>query len=191
MAYLPYSKLVFYFSFLSNFSSENDKNAEEEDEETDETPQELFVEKLSLAEGIKDAHIDHSRIIHPKNSLSAATLYEFVPATRIKGLDDWICESQHYEYYKKSLDFPINIEDETFLPFPDSLNVYTYEKCNVSSFPHPELGPTGVLSMIVYFHFLFCNCRWQPRFNKYSHFRLLLARWCIDSTCISFKFTEG
>lgn len=99
---------------------------------------------LSLAESMKNADIDEHRIINSKNSLSSSTLYEFMPTTRVKGFDSWISESEHYEFYKKNLDFPITVEEEKFLPFPKHLQVYTYEKCNVSSFRRPMPGSSGV-----------------------------------------------
>ncbi|XKL61271.1 hypothetical protein PGB90_008328 [Kerria lacca] len=120
------------------------EDEEETTEDEDETRK--SVEKLSLIEGLKDAHIDKSRIIHPKNSVSAATLFEFIPATQIKGLETWISEVDHYEYYKKSLDFPINVEEENYLNFPEHLNVFTFEKCNINYFPKPSVGSTGVLN---------------------------------------------
>lgn len=112
----------------------------------EDVPEKTVVEHetLSLAESMKNAEIDEHRIIHPKNSLSSSTLYEFVPTTQIKGFDSWISESEHYEFYKKNLDFPITIEDEEFLPFPEHLQVYTYPKCNVTSFPRPKPGSSGV-----------------------------------------------
>lgn len=64
-------------------------------------------------------------------------------------MDSWISEAEHYEFYKKSLDFPINIEEEENFSFPQHLNVYTYEKCNIRSFPHPKEGPTGVLGELL------------------------------------------
>lgn len=139
-------------------SREKERVIIEDEEETTEDEDETrkSVEKLSLIEGLKDAHIDKSRIIHPKNSVSAATLFEFIPATQIKGLETWISEVDHYEYYKKSLDFPINVEEENYLNFPEHLNVFTFEKCNINYFPKPSVGSTGVLSnysFISYYEF--------------------------------------
>lgn len=105
--------------------------------------------ELSLQEGLKNAHLDHNRIIHLKSGFTSSSLYEFVPASKIKGIDRMLTESSHLEYYKRSADFPINIEKETTLTFPENLNVYTYEKCNVTSFPHPERGQTGVFGNFI------------------------------------------
>lgn len=121
----------------------------EDKEKAVEDTVEVATGSLSLIEGLKDAYIDHSRIIHPNKNISYSTLYEFVPATKIKGMDSWVSETEQYEFYKKSLDFPINVEKETDFCFPQHLNVYTYEKCNISSFPRPKIGRMNVLGEIL------------------------------------------
>lgn len=135
-----YHRLDFFFSD----EHYKDGNPEKSEESTD--PEELtpYQGKLSLEEGLKDAHIDHRRIINIKDGLSTSTLYEFIPASKIKGIDKMMSESTQLEYYKQSVDFPIAVEKESSFDFPDHLKVYTYEKCNVTSFPHPKKGRTGV-----------------------------------------------
>jgi len=60
-------------------------------------------------------------------------------------MEDWILESQHYDYYKESANFSVNIEQEGVLTFPQYLNMYTYEEDNDSKFLSPKKGSTGVL----------------------------------------------
>lgn len=103
----------------------------------------------SLSEGLKNAHMDYNRIIDPRKSVTAATLDEFIPCTKLKGIDNWISETQHYEFYKKSLDFPINVDVEDYLNFPEHLNIYTYSKSDVTSFPQPQVSQTGVLNYFI------------------------------------------
>jgi hypothetical protein len=62
-------------------------------------------------------------------------------------MEDWILESQHYNYYKNDTDFSIKIEKEAILNFPQYLNVYTFEQENNSEFPSPKEGSTGVLGI--------------------------------------------
>ncbi|GFG31356.1 hypothetical protein Cfor_10537, partial [Coptotermes formosanus] len=100
----------------------------------------------SLKSSLKDAEIDTQRLIDPATGLSAAALYEYVPATRLKGLEDWIVESDHYRYYRKDTDFPVHIEQDNDFIFPGHLQVLTFERGNVSSFPVPKRGSTGVLN---------------------------------------------
>ncbi|XP_046989018.1 5-methylcytosine rRNA methyltransferase NSUN4 [Schistocerca americana] len=95
----------------------------------------------------KERHqIDNLRIIDPSIGLSAGALQEFVPATQLKGLDDYVPESQHYNYYKDASDFPVVIKSEESLNFPKYLNVFTFERGNVMPFPEPKTGSTGVLN---------------------------------------------
>ncbi|CAO1317873.1 unnamed protein product [Diamesa serratosioi] len=95
----------------------------------------------------EDSDIDYRRIIDPAHGTSG--LYEFVPATKIKGMEDWVFESDHYRYYSNTMDFPLKIEMELDFQFPSSLQLFTYEKGNVSDFRSPKKTDTGVLS-----HFL-------------------------------------
>ncbi|XP_011883365.1 PREDICTED: 5-methylcytosine rRNA methyltransferase NSUN4 isoform X2 [Vollenhovia emeryi] len=118
---------------------------------TDEDDQDLAVEDQALQpvklkpieSNLNEIALDENRIVHPNTSLSG--LYEFVPATKIKGMDDWVLESQHYGYYKEGLEFSVNVESEVMLTFPQFLNIYTFEKDNNSKFPSPKKGSTGVL----------------------------------------------
>lgn len=126
------------------FSDEHYKEGRPQPEPEEPPEPAKFQGKLSLEEGLKNADIDHRRIIYLKNALSTTTLYEFVPTSKIKGIDKLMNESSQFEHYKQTVDFPINVEKETMFDFPEHLNVYTYEKCNVTSFPHPKRGRTGV-----------------------------------------------
>ncbi|XP_012535775.1 5-methylcytosine rRNA methyltransferase NSUN4 [Monomorium pharaonis] len=114
------------------------------DEDTAVTDQGLQpVEMKSIESNLNEITLDENRIVHPNASMSG--LYEFVPATKIKGMEDWVLESQHYGYYKEGSGFSVNIEKEAVLAFPEYLNVYTFEQNNDSDFPSPKKGSTGVL----------------------------------------------
>lgn len=97
----------------------------------------------SLEKSIQDdSNIDTSRIIDAENNTLG--LYEFIPSTKIKGLEDWVLESDHYKYYNKTTDFPLNFETEEDLKISENLQMYTYEKGNISSFVKPRTSSTGV-----------------------------------------------
>lgn len=101
--------------------------------------------KKPLSKSIEeDSEIDQSRIVDA--SLGTAGLYEYVPATKLKGMDDWVLESDHYKYYSTTTDFPLKIEDETEFDVPENLHLFTYEKGNISTFPRPKTCLTGVSS---------------------------------------------
>ncbi|XP_014482859.1 PREDICTED: 5-methylcytosine rRNA methyltransferase NSUN4 [Dinoponera quadriceps] len=101
------------------------------------------VEMKSIEFSENDVKLDENRIVHPNAGLSG--LYEFMPATQIKGTDDWVLESQHYGYYNQGADFSVKIEKEPILTFPEYLNIYTFEEDNYSKFPPPKKGSTNVL----------------------------------------------
>lgn len=54
--------------------------------------------ELSLHSKLKNAKIDISRYIEPEMGVGA--LHEFIPATKLKGIEDWVFESEHYQYYQ-------------------------------------------------------------------------------------------
>ncbi|KAJ9581820.1 hypothetical protein L9F63_003889 [Diploptera punctata] len=95
-------------------------------------------------EEAEDLEVDSQRVINPVSGLSAAALYEYVPATRLKGMEDWIGESQHYRYYKTETDFPVHVENDSDFLFPEYLQVYTFERGNISSFPPPRRDMTDL-----------------------------------------------
>ncbi|XP_018050637.1 PREDICTED: 5-methylcytosine rRNA methyltransferase NSUN4 isoform X2 [Atta colombica] len=101
------------------------------------------VEMKPIESDLNKIALDENRIIQPNAGLSG--LYEFVPATKIKGMEDWVLESQHYGYYKEGANVLVNIEKEVLLTFPQYLNIYTFEENNDSRFPSPKKGSTGVL----------------------------------------------
>lgn len=101
--------------------------------------------KLSLESSLKAAELDESRLIDPDNSVSNATLYEFVPASDVMGMSDFVPESQHYKYYDNTF-LPVEIETEYTLNFPKTLDIYSYERDNPTGFVPPKPGSTGVMN---------------------------------------------
>ncbi|XP_063972859.1 5-methylcytosine rRNA methyltransferase NSUN4 [Diachasmimorpha longicaudata] len=110
-------------------------------------PQESPFEPVSLRpleEDLATAQLDESRIVKPSVGLAASALYEYMPATKLKGLDDYVLESDHYSYYSKSADFEIQVEKDSSFSFPEHLKIFTFEAGNNSDFPPPKRGSTGV-----------------------------------------------
>ncbi|XP_015126786.1 5-methylcytosine rRNA methyltransferase NSUN4 [Diachasma alloeum] len=97
-----------------------------------------------LEEDLAAAQLDESRIVRPSAGLTASSLHEYMPATKLKGLDDYILESEHYGYYSKSADFEIKVEEDSSFSFPEHLKIFTFEAGNDSHFPAPKRGSTGV-----------------------------------------------
>lgn len=98
----------------------------------------------SLAE---DSEFDFNRMISAE--VGVLGLQEFIPATRLKGMEDFIPESEHYQYYNTAVDFPLAFEPETDFVFPKTLDIYMYPKGDISRFSRPKNTITKVLS-----HFL-------------------------------------
>ena len=59
-------------------------------------------------------------------------------------MDDFILESEHYNYYSQGADFSIRIEDEYNLNFPEKLGIYTFEEANFTKFRRAKTGETQV-----------------------------------------------
>lgn len=119
-----------------------------EQTKSSEAPDELVDYKKSLNRTLRDdAEIDFQRLIDPNEG--TAGLHEFIPASKLKGMEDYVSESDHYKYYNTSADFPLTIEMEHNFEIPENLNIFSYERGNVSDFRPPRTCSTGVLS-----HFL-------------------------------------
>lgn len=96
---------------------------------------------------VEDSEYDFNRMITAE--VGAVGLQEFIPATKLKGMEDFIIESEHYQYYNTGVDFPLKFEPEQDFEIPKSLNIYTFPKNDISRFSRPKKCTTEVLS-----HFL-------------------------------------
>lgn len=109
------------------------------------------MEKASLHESLLEAEFDESRLIDPEANSNIGGLYQFIPTTELHGKSDWIPESQHYQYYEENSEFPINIlNEENPLTIPSHLQVYTFDRGDFSSFPHPRTKLTNVSGKIFF-----------------------------------------
>lgn len=105
-------------------------------------------QRKSLNQVMKeDTDIDQTRIIDP--SFTTGGLYEYIPATKIKGKEEFVPESEHYGYYSNVTDFPLNVEMETEFSIPENLQLYTYEMGNINRFPSLFNTITGVTSHFI------------------------------------------
>ncbi|XP_031623968.1 5-methylcytosine rRNA methyltransferase NSUN4 [Contarinia nasturtii] len=104
--------------------------------------------KKSLKQSLdEDSEYDFNRMISAE--VGVMGLHEFIPATKLKGMEDFIPESDHYQYYNTAVDFPLKIELESDFAFPKTLDLYMYPKGDISRFSRPKNASTKVLS-----HFL-------------------------------------
>lgn len=101
--------------------------------------------KKSMRESVQE--VDYNRMVSAE--IGAIGLHEFIPATKLKGMDNFVTETQHYQYYSSTVDFPLTIESDTEFKFPAELDFYTYVEGDVSRFVRPRRSITGTYS-----HFL-------------------------------------
>ncbi|KXJ77388.1 hypothetical protein RP20_CCG007692 [Aedes albopictus] len=133
---------------LEKLYKEDVPDLEERVKASSESNEEFVDYKKSLNRTLRDdAEMDFQRLIDPE--VGTAGLHEFIPATKLKGMEDFVSESDHYKYYNNSADFPVSIEMEHDFEIPENLQIYSYERGNVSDFRPPRSCSTGVLS-----HFL-------------------------------------
>lgn len=94
-----------------------------------------------------EEEVDYNRIVSAE--IGAIGLHEFIPATKLKGMEDYVTETQHYQYYSSTVDFPLTIEPDEEFKFPAELDLYTYVEGDISRFSRPRRGTTGTFT-----HFL-------------------------------------
>uniref|UniRef100_A0A0A9WF62 NOL1/NOP2/Sun domain family member 4 n=1 Tax=Lygus hesperus TaxID=30085 RepID=A0A0A9WF62_LYGHE len=79
-----------------------------------------------------------SRLIQPELAGSASALYEFVPTSKLKGKEDWVPESEHFQYFSTDDDCPIIREEQSLLEYPSQLKVFTFVTGCCDPFPRPK-----------------------------------------------------
>jgi 5-methylcytosine rRNA methyltransferase NSUN4 len=132
----------------SIFSDKDNRMVSDESELVPVTEEENVNYKKPLEKVIEeDSDIDYGRLVDP--SYGTSGLHEFIPATKIKGMEDFVFESDHYRYYSNTTDFPLKIEMDLNFKIPENLQLYTYEQGNISTFRSQRRATTGVSS-----HFL-------------------------------------
>lgn len=70
-------------------------SSHKEKEEDTEALDEALEEK-------KFGSYESDRVIDPDLGIDSGSLHEFVPATKLKGMEDYVAESEYYSYYKVS-----------------------------------------------------------------------------------------
>ncbi|XP_066140335.1 5-methylcytosine rRNA methyltransferase NSUN4 [Euwallacea fornicatus] len=101
--------------------------------------------KYSLQASLDTAELDSRRLIDTKEKgLALEILNEYIPATKLKGKDDFILESSHYQMFDPTTSFPVEREHD--IHFPENLNIYCFEQGNFSDFNPAKKAITGVLN---------------------------------------------
>lgn len=104
--------------------------------EVDEQPEEDIFE-----EEADEAETSSSRIINPGDVSSA--LHSFIPATKLKGMEDWVEDEDQYKYLQQTAEFTNKIEEEHSLDFPATLKPLVFPRGDISRFNPPKRGKLG------------------------------------------------
>lgn len=111
-------------------------------------PEDVVDYKKSLQKSLaEDAQYDFNRMISAE--VGTMGLQEFIPATKLKGMEDYVVESEHYQYYNTGVEFPLKFEVEHSFEIPKTLDIYMFPKGDISRFSRPTPSSTKMLT-----HFL-------------------------------------
>ena len=84
------------------------------------------------------------RIISP--GMSDASLYNFVPAKNLKGMETFVREEDQLKYMKQSADFTVARQPDEKLIYPPLLKAFVFVRGDVSRFPRPKKSSLGTFS---------------------------------------------
>ena len=74
---------------------------------------------------------------------AATALYDFVPSTVLKGMEDFVEESDYYQYYKQVSKDEVRTVVDPSLPWPSALRCYTFPRGVIQKLPAPKTGLLG------------------------------------------------
>lgn len=120
------------------------ENELKDSKESENSSKTFDAKDFSLKTSLENAEFDTRRLINTQDALSTELLHEFIPATKIKGKEDFFLESSHYKMYDQNTKFNVKIEREFDFHFPEHLNIYCFEEGNKSEFDSPKKSTTGL-----------------------------------------------
>merc|ERR1712013_329788 len=122
--------------------AEGAKEEELEEELEEEEREAKAAAMLEPGEGIR------RRLVAPEERVMGAgaspALFDFMPATELKGMDDFVEEADYYSY-KKVGRREVRVVEETSLSWPPALTAYTFPRGVVEPLPTPIAGVLGTL----------------------------------------------
>ena len=98
-----------------------------------EVPMEIDVPEVNPAD----------RVIKPGEPSSAYLNY--VPVTKLKGMEDWIEEDDQLKYVRTD-DYHIQKQEDEPLEFPPLLNAFVFPRGDITRFPSPDRSSLGTSS---------------------------------------------
>ena len=122
--------------------TEGAKEEELEEELEEEEREAKAAAMLEPGEGTR------RRLVAPEERVMGAgaspALFDFMPATELKGMDDFVEEADYYSY-KKVGRREVRVVEETSLSWPPALTAYTFPRGVVEPLPAPIAGVLGTL----------------------------------------------
>jgi len=138
----------------------------------------LPVDNCELNDGTRASNdqVISERIIRPGSANSA--LHNFMPATKLKGMEDYVEEEDQFKYLEQDNEFVVHKENDERLVYPKILKAFMFPRGDVSKFPQPKRSSLGTSSSIHQEHFQFL------RLIIYF-LRLFLNGCCISASSFS------
>jgi hypothetical protein len=68
----------------------------------------------------------------------SSAMFLHIPSTKMKGMDDFIDESEYFESYEKVAGIPFQIKKHDFIKWPERLEAFTFPTGNVDHFDPPR-----------------------------------------------------
>lgn len=91
-----------------------------------------------------------ARLIEPEQKGlgggAASALYDFVPTTELKGMEEFVEETDYYKYYRRVAGESVRTVVEPALSWPPALRAFTFPRGVVQSFPRPRAGLLDTLN---------------------------------------------
>jgi len=87
------------------------------------------------------------RLIQP--GTPSVGLYSFVPATKMKGMEDYVREEDQFQYLKQSPDFVVEVQPDEKLSIPPLLKAFVFARGDVTRFPKPKKTSLDTFSKLL------------------------------------------
>jgi len=127
--------------FKENHSANSLNTKKKDTRPQNQEPSPIDGSELSVTKGISNDETISERIIKPGSANAA--LYNFMPATKLKGMEDWIEEDDQFKYLKQNTEFIVDKENDEGLLYPAILKAFMFPRGDISKFPQPKRSSLG------------------------------------------------
>ena len=110
--------------------------------------EELEEKEAKTASMLEPGEESKRRLVAPEERVMGAgaspALFDFMPATELKGMEEFVEEGDYYSY-KKVGRREVRVVEEATLNWPPALTAYTFPRGVVEPLPAPKAGVLGTL----------------------------------------------